>query len=407
MISYRARFVFPVAQPPIADGVVTIEGEQIAAVEPFSGQSNAVDLGNVAIVPGLVNAHTHLEFGGLERPLGEAGMPFPDWIREVLRFRESSANSATDADAGDAIHSGLYESARSGVATIGDIVLQLPTSAIEPPLERVAFVELRAPRASDVPAAMKLARAASNEHGVGLSPHAPYTVHHELLTSAVELSKRRQCPLAMHLAESREELQYLRDGTGPFRELLAERGAWEAGAVPANSTPFDYLQRLARADRALVIHGNYLDDREIDFLAARADRMAVVYCARTHAYFKHAPYPLATMLDRGVSLALGTDSRASNPDLNLFEEIRFVARQHGISPRTALQLGTFNGACALGIAQQAGSLASGKLANLAIFALPFQAAPDPHELLFDSGSFVVATLCRGRLAYGHSEMWED
>ncbi len=138
------------------------------------------------------------------------------------------------------------------------------------------------------------------------------------------LPVRTIVPVAMHLAESREELDLLRDGTGPFQDLLDERSMWDPQAIPLGSRPLDYLRMLADAPRALVIHGNYLDDEELAFLGANRERMSLVYCPRTHAYFFHPPYPLGRALAAGVHVALGTDSRASNPDLSLLEEMRFV-----------------------------------------------------------------------------------
>ena len=126
----------------------------------------------------------------------------------------------------------------------------------------------------------------------GISPHAPYTVHPGLLKRLVALAVEKKLPVAMHLAESREELELLATGTGPFRDLLVDRSMWDTEAIPLGSTPLDYLRTLAEAPRALVIHGNNLSDEEIGFLAAHRERMSVVYCPRTHAYFGHDPYPL-------------------------------------------------------------------------------------------------------------------
>ena len=190
----------------------------------------------------------------------------------------------------------------------------------------------------------------------------------------------------MHLAESREELELLRHGTGPLRAFLEEIGAWDATAIPSGSRPIDYLRLLASAHRALVIHGNYLDDEETAFLAANAERMSVVYCPRTHDWFAHRAYPLEKMLAAGVTVALGTDGRGSSPDLSLLGEMRFAARQHPAVPLDRiLQLGTVLGAKALGRERHVGTLEPGKQADLAIVALPDRDAADPHELLFDFG----------------------
>ena len=165
---------------------------------------------------------------------------------------------------------------------------------------------------------------------------------------------------------------------------------------PVGKRPFDYLKVLATAHRCLVIHGNYLDDAEIAFLAENAAKMAVVYCPRTHAYFRHAPYPLEKMLAAGVTVALGTDSRASSPDLSLLAEMRFVAKQYPqIDRRRILRLGTIDAARALGRAEEIGSLETGKAANLAVVALPDGNAADPYRLLLESECPVVQTWFRG------------
>jgi cytosine/adenosine deaminase-related metal-dependent hydrolase len=217
---------------------------------------------------------------------------------------------------------------------------------------------------------------------VGISPHAPYSVSPALFKRLIELAAERGLVVATHLAESEGEREFLASGTGPFRELLEERSMWDAAAIPAGSRPLDYLRLLAEAPRALVLHGNYLDDEERAFLAANADRMSLVYCPRTHAYFAHPPYPLAELLAGGVRVAVGTDSRASNPDLDLLAELRFVARTFPmIHPQEILRMGTLNGAEALGRAADVGSITPGKLANLVAVPLADDMRGAPAELL--------------------------
>jgi cytosine/adenosine deaminase-related metal-dependent hydrolase len=216
----------------------------------------------------------------------------------------------------------------------------------------------------------------------GISPHAPYTVSPILLRQLVTLARTRNMPLAMHLAESREELAFLKTGTGPFQELLDERSMWDAEAVPRGSRPLDYLRLLADAPRALVIHGNYLNDEEMAFLAGKRERMSLVYCPRTHAFFQHEPYPLTAAIAAGVRVALGTDSRASNPDLDLLAEMRFVARAYPtIDPHDVLRMGTLLGAEALGREDEVGSLTPGKLANVVAVPLPEDLRGTPNDLL--------------------------
>jgi cytosine/adenosine deaminase-related metal-dependent hydrolase len=193
----------------------------------------------------------------------------------------------------------------------------------------------------------------------------------------------------MHLAESAEELELLATGGGPFRDLLEERSMWDASAIPRDSRPLDYLRELARAPRSLVVHGNFLAGDEIEFLAGRRATMGVAYCPRTHAYFGHAPHPVEAMLAAGVPVALGTDSRASNPDLNMLAELQFAARRHPrITPEAWLRIATLNGAIALGLGDEAGSLAPGKRADMIAVACGSQATAEPHAALVDASARV-------------------
>jgi cytosine/adenosine deaminase-related metal-dependent hydrolase len=224
-----------------------------------------------------------------------------------------------------------------------------------------------------------------------------------LLRGLVALAAAEGAPLAFHLAESREEIELLRSGSGPLRQFLDSLAAWQPGALRPGTRPLDSLRLLAAAPRALVIHGNYLDDEELAFLAERAARMTVVYCPRTHAWFDHPRYPLEKMLSAGVAVALGTDSRASAPDLSLLAELRTVAARHpAVQPAVVLQLGTSRAATALGWQEDMGSLEAGKLANLTVVGLPDRDAADPHQLLFDSDRPVVARYHHGVKSFTES-----
>jgi cytosine/adenosine deaminase-related metal-dependent hydrolase len=143
-----------------------------------------------------------------------------------------------------------------------------------------------------------------------------------------------------------------------------------------------------------------LDEEELDFLARHRDNLSVVYCPRSHAYFGHAEHPFRRLLAEGASVALGTDSRASNPDLSVLAELRYLYREHSDLPGDVLlQLGTLAGARALGRGEDTGSFVAGKRADLAVVALPDHEAADPYRLLFDSEQPVVGTMCGGRWVF--------
>jgi aminodeoxyfutalosine deaminase len=404
LVRLKARFVFTVEGPPLRDAVVMLAGSRIAAIESRSTSEPAVELGNVAILPGLVNAHTHLEFSDLTAPLGSPGMPFADWIRRVVAYRRNR----TDDERRAAAVAGLRESSRFGVTNLGEIATAgWPVEAFLADADKLpsatVFLEAIGLQPERIESAINAARdhvalAAKHRMRIGVSPHAPYSVHPDLVRKLAGLSSVAGVPLAMHLAESPEELELLATGGGPLRDLLVEFDAWDPNAIRSDSRPLDYLRILASAHRSLVIHGNYLSDEEVAFVSAHAPRMAIVYCPRTHAYFGHAPYPLAKLLESGALVALGTDSRASNPDLNLLAEMRAVFTRDIVDPQRIVEMAAINGARALGCDGEIGRIAPGKQADLAIVRLANAPTDDPYELLFDPGSLVEGTIYSSSMA---------
>ncbi|HJN10467.1 MAG: amidohydrolase family protein [Pirellulaceae bacterium] len=400
----RARYLFPCDAAPSRNACLTVQNGRIVAVGSAAAAS-IVDLGQVAILPGLVNAHTHLEFSKLSAPLGSREMPFPDWVRRVIAWRneQSTERRGSDNWRNPAIEAGICESVVAGVTTLGEIAT-LPVV----PLDRygdfsgVAFLELLGLRDESHDALIAAAQqfTASSKplrpSRWGLSPHAPYTVSLRLLERIVQLSVRQRLPVTMHLAETRDELELLDNASGPLFELLRDLGAWQTGAIPSATRPLHYLESLAKAHRSLVIHGNYLDRAEIDWVARHRGRMSVVYCPRTHDYFGHDRYPLTELLAAGVRVAIGTDSRASNPDLSLLNELRFAARTHPeVALDEILRMGTIAAAAALGMDDHRGSLTVGKHADFVILPIGDEEPADPYELIMMSEAHASAVFQAG------------
>ncbi len=406
--AYRARWVVPVDQPPIDGGIVTVAGGRIVAVGKNEAGASPRDLGDVALLPGLVNAHTHLEFSLLEKPLGQSRMAFPEWIGRVVQHRrEQNKALFVETDGFQrfrrrAAAAGLAELKSSAVAAVGDVeTAGWPRESFPVPgLNSTIFLELLGLEQDKQDGLLSMAHSfvldlqdASGGLRPGLSPHAPYTASPQLVQSVCQLSARERFPVAMHLAESREELELLASHQGPMVEILKSLDAWHAEAVPVGLRPRDYLQWLATAHRSLVIHGNYLAADEIALLGEHRDRMSIVYCPRTHAYFGHEAYPLEAMLAAGARVAVGTDSRASNPDLRHFEELRQIAQSHPtVSPESILRMGTLAGAEALGIAHEYGSISVGKRAALATVTLAGDLA-SPFDGIFASSTSVTRLEC--------------
>ncbi|MCU0959102.1 MAG: amidohydrolase family protein [Pirellulaceae bacterium] len=406
-VAYRARWILPVHAPPLAHGVLSVAGTRLAAVgENLSGRA-AVDLGDVAVLPGLVNPHTHLEFAALSQPLGRRGMPFPDWIAVVVAHRRAGAAAQVpEADAAAAcVARGLRQSLADGITTVGDIITSDLPAAVwsAAPVRCVAFRELRGLAedryAAQLAAARRHLARTAHAPGVqgGLSPHAPYSVSRQLMTMICHMARDAGCPVALHLAESREELELLATGGGPLRTLLEQLGAWHPAAFAQRTRPRDYLEILATAPRSLVIHGNYLGPDDWSFLAQQAARMAVVFCPHTHRYFAHPPYPLAALLRQGVRVVIGTDSRASNPDGSLWHELQSAARDHpDVAPDRIVRMGTLDAAAALGCAQEVGSLQAGKRADLLLVQAPPAEISRPEDILLSPAARVARVMRGGR-----------
>ncbi len=388
----RARWIFPVNTPPFADGILTIDGERIVALEANRSRAVDVDVGECAVLPGLVNAHTHLDLTGL-RGKCPPGDDFTDWLRRVIRHRRDATMEQITSD----IRTGLAESLRCGTTLLGDISAGgiSWSSLAESPLRSVVFYELLGLTEARADPSLGLARDWLHGHRAlahcrpGLSPHAPYSVRKTLFSRTGRLALLSKIPLAVHLAESREELELLRNRQGPFVSFLKELGVWDEDGLA--DSPSLVMKLCNRRNSLLFIHGNYLTP------SARIPRNStIVYCPRTHAAFGHAPHPIRTFLKRGVRVAIGTDSLASNPDLDVLAEVRYLRQQRPEIPgETLLRMATLSGAEALGWADETGSLEAGKSADLVVVPLSKDGGSDPHEQLLRSDLPVQRVLCRG------------
>jgi cytosine/adenosine deaminase-related metal-dependent hydrolase len=309
--------------------------------------SGAADLGDVAVMPGLVNAHTHLEFSDCQRPIGTPGIPLDRWIGEVIARR----GVRTPAQRNQAIGEGIDQSRRAGVRLLGEITTppsDYPTGLDWPQI--VSFAEILGldPKRGEE----RLAAAVEHHRrydSSGFSPHAPYSTSLRLICRCVDRARRSGKPLAMHVAESPAERQLITGGDGPLAESLRELGVWREGCFPWSKRGYiDLLEILADAPEAIIVHGNDLRKDEIDWIAGKPN-MTVVYCPRTHAFFDYQPHPVDRLLRAGVRVALGTDSRASNPDLNLWREVQFLMKhRQDLEPSDVLAMATTHGAEGLG-----------------------------------------------------------
>ena len=391
--SLTARWVFPVDVPPLERGVVTIAGDRIAAVEPHGTRTADYDLGNAAILPGLVNAHTHLDLSGA-RGRCPPTPQFTDWLRAVIRHRRNQTPEKTQAD----IRCGLAESLNYGTILLGDIAAEGASWNLlaDAPLRSVIFYEMlglpleRVKEVGSASEAWICSHSARKNCRPAVSPHAPYSTHVSLFYGAGKLAAAYKLRLATHLAETQVELDLLENRSGPFFDLLNELNVWNPKGI--DRRPARYIRNCRSHTRnLLLVHCNYLPANVLI-----PPEATIVYCPRTHAAFGHPPHPFRDFLARGVRVALGTDSLASNPDLDVLAEAWFIHAKHpDVAGDVLLRMITLSGAEALGWADETGSLTPGKSADLIVLPLPDQATLDPHNLVLESKTGVRAVLFRG------------
>ena len=371
MKRYIADWVLPIEGPPVRRGRIDVRDGRIVGVGASAAGGGApgpvVDLGRTAILPALVNAHTHLELSGLRGAVPPAPS-MPRWVDRLLERRAEAGPPDPEA-----IREAVAEARASGTGLLGDIG---NTMAAGPILARtglparlfrevLSFPDAGAAAAVDAAAAELGAVEAAGVLRVGLAAHAPYSVGPGALAALDAAARERfPGPRSIHLAESPEELEFLRSGGGPWRELLERLGRWDPAWIPPRCGPVEYLERRGWLREGLVVvHGVQLTDPELRRLAARG--ASLVTCPRSNAWTGVGHPPVERFLRAGVRLAVGTDSLASVPDLNLFSELALMRRLAPSAPaHRLLACATLNGAEALGFDDELGAIAPGRRADL-------------------------------------------
>lgn len=402
---FRAKFVLPVCSPPIENGFVDVERGRIIDVGRQRGPANdrETDFGDAAILPGFVNAHTHLELSHLAGTIPTEGH-LTDWLaRLVAELRRDDDRAAT---AEKAVAIGARMSVESGVTTVGDI-----TSApgrtrpvlMRSPLRGVSFGEVIAigtlrDRASDQIDAALEPTPAEAKIAAGISPHAPYTVEPAVLAECAVRARSEHARVCIHALETPDEVEFTQSATGALAEYLRELGTWDKRIVGSGASPIELLDQCGLlAENVLLAHANYATTGDIELLAKR--RASVAFCPRTHAAFRHDTHPFRDMLRAGVNVCIGTDSLASNPSLSILEELRFIAAAYAeVTPSQLIEMGTRSGAIALGLRNDVGTIEPGRQADFAVVAVDAGTRDPAEAALRDNGS-VRATVIGGETVY--------
>jgi cytosine/adenosine deaminase-related metal-dependent hydrolase len=391
MMTYRAAWVCPIAAAPIRDGWVSIAGGRIAGVggPGETAPSPPHDLGRAAVLPGLVNAHTHLELSGLRGRVPPAP-DFVDWVKQLVMTRRGRMEDPADPAVIDAALSAAREARACGTVAVGDISNSLATIAPirDAGLKGVVFHELLGfndteGRAVTATRAMRERAAVEAPDGVRVSVcgHAPYSTSPEIFQAVRrEVDASAVGVTSVHLGESAGEVALLADGSGPWPGMLSFIGVMREGWTPPRQTPVGYLDGLGVLDAGtLVVHGVQLDEPQLARLATIG--CTLVTCPRSNQWVGVGVPPVARFFASGVRVAVGTDSLASVEDLNLFEELRalrWIAPE--VPARRLLESATRSGAVALGLGAELGSIEPGKRAELVAVELT-RAVEDVEEYL--------------------------
>lgn len=408
MIRYHARWVLPISSAPLRDATVCVDGRRIVWVGPRADAppGDDRDLGAVALLPGLVNAHTHLELTVMRGFLEEL-----DFKRWILRLTSARRDVLSRDDLLQSARLGIAEGLLAGVTTYADTCESgVVHEALRDLCARgVVYQEVFGPAPERCASA--LAELREKAHRLretdtplvrtGVSPHAPYSVSDELFSATARLAIEDDFPIAVHIAESDAESRYVSEASGPWAESHRARGIEVA---PRGRTPIDLLDRAGvLAARPLLIHGVRADATDIRRM--RHHDCGVAHCPASNAKLGHGVAPVMEMLAAGLRVGLGSDSVASNNRMDILDEARLASllqrattgRFDVLDAGSVLALATIGGARALGIDGRVGTLEVGKDADLAAFPLDAPGQLPTHDpaaqLVFASAGRPASFVC--------------
>lgn len=376
---HRARLVLSMDGPPIDDGAVVVADGGIVAVGRFAEIDvtgiEVVDHGEVVLMPGLINAHCHLDYTAMRGAILER-RSFAGWVRRINDLKRTM----TDDDYLASIAAGFAELQTWGTTTVFNVEAfpELMPRMPRPPLRTWWFYELldlrnRIQTDDVVAGALSFFDERPDwEGGFGLSPHAPYSTSLDLYRLARTCAETTGMPFMTHLAESEDEMRMFGEGAGPMFEFLEKLGRDMSDT--RGRSPIEVLVRAdALPPGAILVHMNHVTPADRETLAWHAGEFAIVHCPRCHEYFDRPPFPYELHRELGFSVSLGTDSCASNSGLNLFAEMRTFSKNFPqVPPEEVLAMVTRNPAAALGVDEWLGVLRAGAAADL--ITVPFDGA---------------------------------
>jgi aminodeoxyfutalosine deaminase len=381
-------------------GVILAAGPSSRVIKSYPGHS-ILRLQNAVLMPGLVNLHAHLELPPLLDSI-RAGS-FPEWVLNLIQAKRNLNKSDYQA----AIHRNIKALMQSGTATVGEICShgESPSFLRQSGLRGTVFHEIISmnPLAPS-PLRTPLLSRFSSLVAAGISPHTPYTVSEAVLMQVKDRARLRNLKLAMHVAESDDESRLLRKRKSGL-EKLYQFANWDLAWAPSGGSPFDYLDRIGfLGPDLLAVHAVRVTDKDIGLI--KKSRVSIAHCPRSNKELGVGRMPLRKFLDSGITVGLGTDSLASVPSLNMWDEMRYAYRVHrrdGIRAEDIFHLATIGGAKALGLGGDIGSLESGKKADIIAVPLPGKNTGDIYSDLLRETKSCIMSVVDGKIVYHQSD----
>jgi aminodeoxyfutalosine deaminase len=406
MYILKSKYLLTDPYNVIDNGAVLIDGGKIKFAGRFGEINNhesyqVFDLGNSAIVPGFVNTHTHLELTQLHKCINYNG-DFTDWIRQLVKVKKDwSENEYLSS-----IREGIKKSLESGTTTVADItrnglaLYELQKSRIR----KTLFYELIDFNPDSAESTINNFKEEINRikhddlFSVGIFPHTPYTASRKLYKGCRRVSDELGVSIATHIAETNDEIEFLTRGTGKFVSLLKDfdmLNNWK----PPGLKPVNYLKNIGfLKNGCMLVHCNYLSEEEIGLV--EESNSTIVFCPRSHKYFRHKDHPFYKLENRDINIALGTDSLASNDSLSILDEMKYIYSQHKIvNPQDILYMGTIAGATALNMADSIGKLEPGFDADITVIEFQQEGVCNIYDGIFSQDSECVFTVVSGTVCY--------
>lgn len=381
----------------ISRGTIRVVGPASKIINKYRGH-RVYRLDSAVLMPGLVNVHSHLELPLL---LGAIrAKAFPEWVLNLIQVKKGLSEN----DYKTAAKKNIETLVHTGTTTIGEICTHgiSPVLLRERGLRATVFREIISMSGRDANPPLP----PFSKEGVGglvrsgLSPHTPYTVSESALRRIAAMSRKKNIPLTMHVAESKDEIRLLQRKKSDL-EKLYQFVQWDLGWAPRGTSSFEYLNKIGLlSPRLLAVHAVQVTNEDIALI--KKSKTAIAHCPRSNKYLGVGRMPLKKFLDAGIVVGLGTDSLASSPSLNLWDEMRFaykIHRRDGVTPLDIFRMATIGGAKALGMEKVIGTLEPGKQADMIAAPLPEKNTGNLYSDLLRETESCIMTMVNGKLIY--------